>query len=214
MQKTAIILCGGLGTRTKELFPGVPKALIPVEGIPIIERIIKQLSDFTIFINVNESEKDKFEYLKLPLLVESKRYGNAGVIKQFYKELGDKFLVIHCDVLSDIPMDRLWEEHTLREKTKDTFYGYATIVVKNVSQGKEFGLVMQEQNRVVGFTRDRFINCGVYCFDKSIVNYLDIERFQDFDNDLFPRLIKNGLLHTYVHTGVWFDIGTKDFWDK
>jgi NDP-sugar pyrophosphorylase family protein len=210
MSKTALILCGGKGIRTKKLFPDTPKALIPIEGIPILERIIKQLSNFTIFINVNNEEKDRFEYLHLPLLVEHERYGNAGVIKQFHKELGDRFIVIHCDVLSDVSMDRLWEEHSDRGLVNSVI-----MTVKNISQEKDFGVVIQEYpNRVVGFTRDRYINCGVYCFSKGATNFIELDKFQDLDNDLFPKLIKNGLLYTYTHNGVWFDIGNHNFWNK
>jgi len=214
MNKVALILAGGRGTRTKEKFPGIPKALIPVEGIPMIERIIKQLEDFTIYINVNKIEKSQFEYLHLPLLVESLRCGNAGVIKQFVKELGDRFLVIHCDVLSNINMDKLWKDHSERV-SKFGQIGSVTMTVKNIGSGKDFGVVVQEYpNKVTGFTRDRNINCGTYCMDKEVVKYIDENKFQDLDKDLFPKLIDNGLLYTYTHTGAWFDIGIEKFWDK
>ena len=39
----AIIMAGGRGTRIAELFPGIPKPLIPVAGMPILEREIKSL---------------------------------------------------------------------------------------------------------------------------------------------------------------------------
>jgi len=216
MQKTAIILAGGKGTRVKSLFPNVPKALIPVNNIPILERIIKQLKDFTIFINVNEDEKKYFEYLNLPLLVEFQRYGNAGAIRQFYKMLGNRFLVIHTDVLSNIDMNQLWKEHCERADCKGhELIGSVTMTVKNIGNPKSFGLVIQEYpNKVVGFTRNRFINCGVYCMDKEVIKFIDGNSFQDFDRDLFPKLIKENLLYTYIHKGIWFDIGNKEFWRK
>ena len=39
----AMILCGGKGTRTQEKYPGIPKALIPYKGKPMLEHHLEKL---------------------------------------------------------------------------------------------------------------------------------------------------------------------------
>ena len=95
-----ILLAAGQGTRTKKLFPDIPKALIPIKGKPAIEYIIEQCKGFDVMLNVRGKDAEKFKYLGLPLLIENTPLGNAGAVKYFSKDLGDKFIATHVDVLS------------------------------------------------------------------------------------------------------------------
>ncbi|MBL7069192.1 MAG: nucleotidyltransferase family protein [Candidatus Omnitrophica bacterium] len=198
-----IILAAGGGTRMKEVFPDVPKPLIPVKGKPIIEHLIDQYKGFEILINVSLKERDKFKYLGLQLLVEDTPIGNAGAIKYFSKELGKRFIATHTDVYSDLDPRRLAEVHR----------GCATMVVKDLSRPKNFGVVTHEGSLITGFTRRRLVNCGIYSFSQSVMSHIG-SGFQDFDKDLFPKLIKKRKIHIYEHKGIWEDIGTKEYWNK
>jgi NDP-sugar pyrophosphorylase family protein len=196
-----ILLAAGEGTRTKKLFPDTPKALIPVKGKPAIEHLIGQYKGFEILLNVRGKEADKFKYLNLPLLIENTPLGNAGAVKYFSKDLGDKFIASHIDVLSDMdPKD-------LAASLK----GCATMTVKDTSEPKSFGVVTHQGGLVTGFTRKRLINCGIYVFSKEVIGYIG-DGFQDFDKDLFPALIKDKKLYMYEHKGSWEDIGTDAYW--
>ncbi|MDB4349470.1 nucleotidyltransferase family protein [Omnitrophica bacterium] len=196
-----IILAAGEGTRTKKLFGDTPKALIPVKGRPMIEHLVKQYKGFDILVNVRAQDADKFKYLKLPLLIEKRPLGNAGAVKYFSKELGDAFIATHVDVYTDLDPGRLVEAHK----------GCATMAVKDFSEAKSFGVVTHEDNLVTGFTRRRLINCGIYSFSGEVIDYIG-DGFQDFDKDLFPRLIKEKKLYFYEHKGMWEDVGTEAYW--
>ena len=198
-----VIVCAGEGTRTKEIFPDIPKGLIPVKGKPIVEHLIEQYKDFEVILNVRDREADKFKYLNLPLLVEETPIGNAGAVKRFIKELGDKFIVTHNDIYCDLDTRKLIKAHK----------GIATMVVKDMAGPKEFGVITHEANSVTGFTRERLVNCGIYLFSKEIAKYIG-GGFQDFDRDLFPKLILKRKLRFYRHDGKWEDIGRTDFWNK
>src|SRR5262245_12477385 len=45
---TALILCGGRGTRLRDVVPGLPKVLAPVGGRPFIDHLVRYLSSFQI----------------------------------------------------------------------------------------------------------------------------------------------------------------------
>ena len=198
-----IILAAGEGRRMKEVFPDTPKGLIPVEGKPIIEYLVEQYKDFEVLLNVRSREADRFKYLGLPLLEEETPLGNAGAIKYFIKELGDKFIAVHTDVYSDI------DPHELKKAHK----GVATMTVKDLADPKDFGVVTHTGDLVTGFTRERLVNCGMYVFSREIADYIT-DGFQDLDRDLFPKLIGKQKLHFYRHEGKWNDVGRAEYWRK
>ena len=201
--KRVIILAGGKGTRVQKHFPGLIKPLFPINGIPIIERQIQMFKDYTIFINCNEEDREKLEYLHLPLLCERTRVGNAGALLEFRKELGKKFFIIHCDELTDLNPDVVWED-----PNED---GVMTMVIKNIAHEKEFGLVITKDDRIITCTKERWINTGMYVADKRLFDYIEPNKIQDLDKDVFPKLIKNDVLGYYKFNGFWQDIGTDNF---
>lgn len=201
----ALILAAGKGERMKSLFPDTPKSLIPFKGKPLIEHFIKLLHKYKIkdiLLNIKDNDINRFRYLKLPVLIETKPLGNAGAIKKFIHQLGERFLVFHGDLYTDVNIDKLIKAH-LSQK------GLMTMMIKRISTGKNLGLVVREKERVIGFTRERFVNCGIYICHKKISNYIG-QGFQDLDQDLFPVLIKDKMLFTYTHQGVWYDLGTPE----
>ena len=199
----AIILAAGEGIRIREVFPDTPKGLIPVKGKPIVERLIAQYRDFEVLLNVRAGDAERFRYLGIPLLIEDRPLGNAGAVKFFIKELGDTFIVTHTDIYSDLDPQRLVKAH------KDV----ATMVVKNIAGPKDFGVITYKGNLVTGFSRQRLVNCGIYVFSGDVINYIG-DGFQDFDKDLFPKLIADSKLRFYCHEGKWKDIGRLEYWKK
>ena len=205
-EKKVLILCGGQGTRVQKYFPGLIKPLFPINSIPIIERQIKMFKDYTIFINCNEEDKAQLEYLHLPLLCERTRVGNAGALLEFRKDLGDKFFIIHCDELTDINPDDVWDAHK-----EDKIM---TMVIKDIAREKEFGLVITKDDKIITCTKERWVNTGMYVADKRLFEYITENRIQDLDKDVFPKLIKNDVLGYHKFDGFWQDIGVESFIKK
>jgi NDP-sugar pyrophosphorylase family protein len=206
-QKTVIILCGGRGTRVQKYFPGLIKPLFPINNVPIIERQILMFKDYTIFINCNEEDKERLEYLHLPLLCERTRVGNAGALLEFQKELGERFFIIHCDELTDLDPNKVWDNQQHE-------YSIMTMVIKNIAREKEFGLVITKDDKIITCTKERWVNTGMYVADKRLFEYIEENKIQDLDNDVFPKLIKNDKLGYYKFDGYWQDIGVESFIKK
>jgi NDP-sugar pyrophosphorylase family protein len=115
----AIILAGGRGKRLRPITDYVPKPLVPLKNIPIIEWQIKYLKKFGIndviictgykaemikhFLSVKDNfgSTIKFSIEKTPL-------GTGGAIKQAGKEIKEKsFLVINGDTITNIDLKKL-----------------------------------------------------------------------------------------------------------
>ena len=215
----AMILAAGEGKRIKSLFPDMPKPLIPLKGKPLIEYLIEllQKAGTEVLLNIKESQVDRFKYLKLPLLIEDTPLGNAGAIKKFAGQLDDTFLVLHSDIYTDIDINALIKTHQNFVGTNSICASspgaLMTMTVKRLDDGKNYGIVLHEKGKVIGFTRDRLINCGIYVCNKKILKYIG-GGFQDLDKDLFPKLLKDKKLFVYMHKGIWCDVGTPDEYSK
>ncbi len=129
----AVILCAGYGTRLKPLTNTVPKPMVKVMGIPIVE--------YTIGLLINSGIKDiyinrhhlpeAFDNLCIPEGVniefsyEPEILGTSGGILSFENQLkNDDFLVVNGDVLFNLDIDELIATHKKSKKI-------ATMVLKN-----------------------------------------------------------------------------------
>jgi Nucleoside-diphosphate-sugar pyrophosphorylase involved in lipopolysaccharide biosynthesis/translation initiation factor 2B, gamma/epsilon subunits (eIF-2Bgamma/eIF-2Bepsilon) len=117
----AIILAGGRGKRLRPITDYVPKPLIPIKNIPIIEWQIKYLKKFGISeIIVCSGYKTKMieNYLnnkklgiKITFSIEDNPLGTGGAIKKAGKKIKDKsFLVINGDIITNIDLKKMMEK--------------------------------------------------------------------------------------------------------
>lgn len=121
----ALILAAGLGTRLKPLTDTMPKALIPINGKPMLEHLILKLKDAgfrEIIINIHHLGEQIIDFLVandnfgVKIKISDERdylLDTGGAIKHAAKYLdGDKpFLVHNVDIVSDIDLMELYESH-------------------------------------------------------------------------------------------------------
>lgn len=205
-----LILAGGRGTRVKSYYPNTIKPLVPILGKPILEILLNQLKDFEVFVNINKEDSEKLNQFKgrIKLLIEEKRMGKAQPIRELLEKYNEDILVIHCDVFTDLDFKKFIEKSQKRPELM-------TMAVRNISKGKAFGVaVFDEHKKVYGFTRERYVNTGIYLVRPGVKDYIKKELYQDIDADLFPKLIHDKVLGVYIHNGSWFDVGTQRVLEK
>jgi NDP-sugar pyrophosphorylase family protein len=128
----AIILCAGYGTRLKPLTDIIPKPLVKIMGIPVVEYTINLLAKSgikDIFINrhhlLNEFDKINIpEGVNIEFSYEPQILGTSGGILSFEDKLDDDFLVINGDVLVNLDINELISSHNKSKKI-------ATMVLRN-----------------------------------------------------------------------------------
>lgn len=118
-----VIMAGGRGTRISELFPDIPKPLIPIEGVPVLEREIISLRDqgFKDIIMTVSHMGDKImnhfgDGSKLGVSIqyynEVTPLGNAGALFKLREQLGDRpFLLLNADAIFDVDFNRMVRFH-------------------------------------------------------------------------------------------------------
>jgi NDP-sugar pyrophosphorylase family protein len=221
-----MILAGGLSTRLYPLTRQVPKPLVPVVGEPNAVHLIQYLHAYgfdEIAINVHyladaivASLGDGSQFgIKLTYLHEEILLGSAGALKQMEAFFADEtFVVVGCDLLTDIPLDRLIAYHKMRE-------ALATIALVKRDEVDQYGVVVTgEKGKIVGFQEkpargteaSNMVNTGVYVFEPAIFEHIPAATFYDFGKQVFPELRKADAAFYGYDAGraYWCDIGTLD----
>ena len=219
-----MILAGGMSTRLYPLTRQVPKPLVPVAGEAISAQILRYLRSYGIedvAINlhyhadqIREEFGDGSRYgVRLHYLYEPELMGSAGAVKQmegFFAE--GTFLVIGCDILSDIDLSQLIAFHRERK-------ALASIALYEAQDVEQYGVVITAPDgRIVDFQekppkgteRSHLVNTAIYCFDPAIFKHIPAATFIDFGKDVFPALQRqNAAFYGMPAPGAyWCDIGT------
>ena len=190
----AIILAGGRGKRLKQVTDYVPKPLIPLNNIPIIEWQIRYLKKFgikDIIISTGYKTEQIENYLKVKnnfgvkirFSKEKSPLGTGGAIKKAAKSITEKsFIVINGDIISNIDL----------RKIKNKMNSIAAIPLKT-----KFGVMSIEDQKVTRFSEKKeisnlWMNAGIYHLSKNIVK--DLPSKGNIEKTTFPKYAKKGKL--------------------
>jgi len=222
MSKRAVILAGGKGTRLKPYTISLPKPLVPVGDMPILEIIIRQLtkSGFDhITITVNHmadiirafcGDGSKWgTYIDYSL--EDKPLSTMGPLK-LIKDLPENFLVMNGDVLTDLDFEVFYNEHT---EANSIF----TVSAYSRDQKVDYGVLeVGRDNKLVNFvekpTTRYNVSMGVYMASNKILDYIPENLFYGFDHLMLDLIKFKQPATVKVHTGYWLDIGRPDDYEK
>ncbi|GAB7387638.1 mannose-1-phosphate guanyltransferase [Bacillaceae bacterium] len=217
----AVIMAGGKGTRLRPLTSNTPKPMVPLLNKPCMEYSIELLKKYGIteiavtlqylphVIKNYFGDGSEFG-VRIEYFEETVPLGTAGSVKNAEDFLGERFIVISGDALTDFHLDEAIRYH--EEKG-----ALATLVMKKVDHPLEYGVVMTNDNgEVVRFLEkpswsevfSDTVNTGIYIFEPEIFAYYEKGIEYDFSKDLFPLLLKEKKpLYGYTAKGYWSDIG-------
>jgi mannose-1-phosphate guanylyltransferase/mannose-1-phosphate guanylyltransferase/phosphomannomutase len=228
-----MVLAAGLGTRLRPITYDMPKPLVPVLNRPVMEHIVRLLARhgfkqtianlhwFPDLIEGHFGDGSEFG-VELTYSREEQLLGTSGGVRNAAGFLGDAFLVISGDALSDIDLAAMREFHESHD-------GIATLATKRVEDTSQFGVAITgADGRIQGFQEkpdpsealSDLANCGIYMFRSEIFDFFpepgaskaagahDPPGFADWAMDVFPRLL-DGDVPFYSHEidAYWNDIG-------
>jgi mannose-1-phosphate guanylyltransferase/phosphomannomutase len=218
----AVIMAGGEGTRLRPLTSNQPKPMLPVANAPMMEHIVRLLAKHgfdevvvTVAFLANHIRNyfgDGAEFgVRMQYATEESPLGTAGSVRNAMDELDETFIVISGDVVTDVDLSRIVEEH----RKKDAF---ATIALKEVENPVEFGIVITRDDGTIerflekptwGEVFSDTINTGIYVLEPEIFDYIAPNEVVDFSSDVFPVVLESGRkLIGHVVDGYWEDVGT------
>ncbi|HEX6196255.1 MAG TPA: NDP-sugar synthase [Jiangellaceae bacterium] len=222
----AILLVGGLGTRMRPLTDNLPKPLLPVAGVPLIEHQIVRAREagvdhvvlatsfraaaFTDVVGDGARLGVRVSYAE-----EDEPLGTGGAIRNAAAKLesapGDPVLVFNGDIIDghDIAGQVAWH---VSEGADVTLY------LTRVDDPRAYGCVpTDEAGRVTAFhekmpqpVTDQ-INAGCYVFGRSVIDEIPAGRVVSVERETFPEMLNAGrTLLGHVESVYWRDLGTPD----
>ncbi len=222
--KKAVIMAGGFGTRLRPITMNLPKPMVPMMNVPMIEHIVNLLKKHSITDIVSllyfQPEKITSYFgtgshfgVSMKYMQAQADYGTAGAVRYAQEHLSERFIVISGDVLTDFDLTAAVKFHE-EKKAK------ATIVLTQASNPLQFGIVMTDNdgkiNRFLekpswGEVFSDTINTGIYILEPDVLDLIPYQKDFDFSKDLFPLMLSKDLpLYGYTATGYWQDVGNLD----
>jgi mannose-1-phosphate guanylyltransferase len=217
----ALILAGGEGTRLRPLTYTVPKPVLPLAGRPHVAYVIDWLvrhgvDDVVVSCGhlaegMRRAVAELEPGVKIRYAEEPDARGTAGAIRFAEDMLGDRFLVLNGDVLCDLDLTALIEQHR-RTGAR------ATIALYPVADPTGYGLIHRHDNGEITEFLEKpspeqidtdEINAGAYLLERSVLDYIPPDRAVSIEREVFPELIGDGLYGIRLE-GYWIDIGTPD----
>lgn len=220
----AIIMAGGFGTRLRPLTINVPKPMVPIGNIPMMEHVVNLLKrhGFDELISLLYFQADEIKNyfkdgrkfgVKMDYLQPTEDYGTAGAVRFADEFIDETVLVISGDVLTDFDLTAAMEWH--QQKKSDT-----TIMLTRVENPLAYGIVITDDDgRIVRFLEkpswgESFsdtINTGIYILEPHAVRMIPQRTNFDFSQDLFPLMLSRKMgLNGLITDGYWKDVGNID----
>ena len=208
----AMILAAGLGSRMQPITKKIPKPLIDVGGISLIERSINQLIAFGVnefVINVSylgdqikEALQSMDRISKIIFIDEPFPYGTGGALVNARDFLGsDPFILSTADIIIDLSFRQL-------PPSVETVH---LVAVKNPehNQGGDFSI--KENFVLIKDEMNDFTYSGVSVINPNILDaHLSREYPFDLWNTVLKPLIAKSMITAHFDDSLWIDVGTVD----
>ncbi len=219
----AVVLVGGHGTRLRPLTNDVPKAMLPIGGVPMIERMVSHLAGHGITEVVLSMGflPDAFAEgypdgtcagIPLYYAVEPEPLDTAGAIAfaAIHAGIDGTFLVQNGDILTDLDLGALVAAH--REVGAE-----GTIALTAVEDPSRYGVVPTDATgRVLGFVEKpasceaptNKVNAGTYVLESAVLGRITAGVRVSVERQVFPAMAADGTLYAHLSEASWIDAGT------
>lgn len=220
----AVVLVGGEGTRLRPLTYTVPKQMLRVAGVTVIERVLRHLAHHGVDEAVLSLGYKPDAFLaaypdgrcgdvKLHYAVEASPLDTAGAIAFAAYEAGitdETFIVVNGDVLTDFDVSGLVAFHFDRQAE-------GTVALTPVEDPSRFGVVpVDGRGKVEAFIEKpppgtaptNMINAGIYVFQPSVLERVEPGRRVSVEREVFPAMVADGGLYALGSGAPWLDMGT------
>jgi NDP-sugar pyrophosphorylase family protein len=215
-----VIQCGGKGTRLRPYTMVLPKPLMPVGARPVLELLLKWLrrNDVQrVYITtgylghlIQSFCGDGSQWdMQITYTQEQEPLGTIGPLSLLRNELDSMFMVINGDVLTDLSLNAFSECHHDNG-------GIVTVATAIRKTKMDFGVIDHKAGRITHFREkpilSNLMSMGIYCMEPEVLDYIPHGVPFGFDDLILCMLGRGVPAFTFVHNGLWLDIGrVEDF---
>lgn len=194
-----VIMAGGKGTRLYPYTKVLPKPLIPIGDVPIMERIMDRFMDYGVrdfYATVNYRKNMIKSYFsesltdcQIQYVEEDKPLGTAGSLSLIEEKFQQPFIVTNCDILINANYENIYQYHQESENELTIITALKNIVVPyGVVHSRENGIIesMEEKPKI-----SYFINTGMYILNQDLLDEIPKDTFFHM-TDLANKLLAEG----------------------
>jgi len=210
-----VIMAGGKGERLGSLTQNCPKPMLNVNGIPILEIILKnciKAGFMNFYLSVNYLKEKIINHfgtgekwgVDISYLEEDEPLGTCGSLKLLPNDLADDLLVLNGDVLTDLEYDRLMAYH---QKSRNSM----TVCTRSHRVRIPFAVMTSSGTKLERFVEkpmyDFQVNAGVYILKPCLIEQIPLKFFNmtDLVDDLLDSKSAVGVFPIHEN---WRDIGS------
>ncbi len=218
----AIILAGGKGARLAPYTKILPKPLMPIGDMPILEILLRQMKRAgvdEVVITVGHLANLLRTFfqdgsnlgLRISYSLEDSPLGTAGPLS-LIEGIDKTFLVANGDILTTLNLRELLRFHAEQNAT-------ATIAVHRRKVNIDYGVVQCDENfRMVGYTEkpsmDYLVSMGIYIFEPKVLTHIPYNQYLDLPDLVLKMLSAGEKVVGFPYSGYWQDLGRPDDYEN
>lgn len=211
----AVIQSGGKGTRLRPYTTVLPKPLMPVGTKPVLELLLAWLRQNDVretYVTTGHlghlirsfcGDGRRWD-MRIAYTEETEPLGTVGALGLLRDQLDCTFLMVNGDVLTDLNLSAFVEFHRQHRAP-------LTIATARRSIRIDFGILEDTNGRVTRFKEKPIIthtvSTGIYCMEPSVIELIPTGVPFGFDNLMHCMLERDLTVRTFLHSGLWLDIG-------
>ena len=222
-----VILAGGFGTRLSEETDLIPKPMVRIGSIPILQHIMNYYAEYghkEFIVALGYKAEVIQEYFKnnenldwkINLVDTGLETSTGGRIKKLEDQLDDEFMLTYGDGLSNVNINNLLDHHR-------RFGKLATVTA--VRPPARFGTIEISNGVVTKFAEKDpqdagWINGGFFCLNKRVCTFIS-DSTTSFESQPLNHLVDIRELTAYEHHGWWQPMDTlrdkrslESLWEK
>ena len=211
-----IIMAGGKGKRLMPLTKNIPKALVKVNGKPILENIIIKARDegiknfslitFHMYDKIHKYFKNGRKLgVKIKYIREKTPLGTAGGITLLKPQRSKIFIVSNCDIVTNLNYVDVVNFHKINKNK-------VTIASKFFKLNNPYGVIrLDNLKNVIKIdekpSENNLISAGVYVLNSNILKYFKKNKKIDMTDFINYLVLKNLKIGTFPIYENWVDVG-------
>ncbi len=218
----AVVLAGGKGRRLLPYTQIIPKPLMPIGDMPILEILLRQMkragiSDVILTVGYLADllrlffQDGKRLGINISYSYETTPLGTSGPLANV-GGLEDTFLVTNGDVLTTLNLADLIAFHRSQG-------ALATIASHKRQVNIDLGVIQLDgDHRIKGYiekpTIDYLVSMGIYIFESRVLDYIPPGQYLDFPDLVLKLLAAGEKVSSYIFDGYWEDLGRADDYER
>ncbi|HYD03459.1 MAG TPA: nucleotidyltransferase family protein [Alphaproteobacteria bacterium] len=212
--RKAIILAGGENDKNRKI-----SILDIVQDRTLLEwniKLLKRHGVTEMMICIPKGRKDIMNAcnsqnmgMNITYVEEEYPLGTAGSVKAVQEFITESTVICYSDDLKKVDLDDMYVFHKHNNKL-------CTLALTTVDDPSTFGVALMNGNKITGFIEkpskegapSKLINSGIFIIEPEVIKLIP-DGFSMFEQDVFPKLVKNENLIGYSFSGQWFQIRSK-----